>query len=237
MLRFLILPLCALLLPAPVLDAQTAPRLTLSVNQVQHGESVTMKLTGFSPNGVVLSEMIRPDGSHYPEMPLDTDARGELSHLVTIVPENYGTYELRVIDADTKRTASSRFMLTQRGHARPLAGAEASTPAAFTGVWEGSVRQTPKEAPVPVVLTLAGGVRGSIVGTVAYPGRSCGGEVWLIGAGPDFVQLGELITYGGGTCIGRAIVTARLSREGRLQFDWRDINQAGTAAAELSKVQ
>jgi hypothetical protein len=61
--------------------------------------------------------------------------------------------------------------------------------------------------------------------------------VWLIGAGADFVQLGESITYGGEACTGRAVVTARLTGSGPLQFDWRDINQSGTAAAELSKRQ
>jgi hypothetical protein len=218
---------------AAVLSAQTTPRLALSAGQIWHGESVTVSATGFTSKGVVLSRLIRPDGSEYPEMPLDADARGEFSHLVTIVPEMYGTYELRIMDELTKATAFSRFMLVPRGHAAPLAATQTTTPTGFIGVWEGTVAQKPR--PAPIVLTLSGGPRGAVVGTVAYPVQACGGEVWLIGAGADFVQLGEMITYGAASCAGRGIITARLARNAQLQFDWHDIQKAGAAAAELTR--
>jgi hypothetical protein len=233
MCRHLVPLICFAALSYQPLGAQTAPKLTISAGQILHGESVTMKASGFTPNGVVLSHLIRPDGSEYPEMPLDTDPRGEFSHLVTIVPEMYGTYELRVTDEKSKASAFSRFMLVPRGHAAPLPASETSVPARFVGVWHGTAAQKPK--PEPVVLTISGGSRGGVVGTVAYTASGCGGDVWLIGAGSDFVQLGEMITYGGSTCTGRAIVTARFTRGGALQFEWRDINKGGVATAELTK--
>ena len=47
--------------------------------------------------------------------------------------------------------------------------------------------------------TLVGGRIGAVVGTVAYPADNCGGELWLVSASADSIQLGEMIRYGAGT--------------------------------------
>ena len=69
------------------------------------------------------------------------------------------------------------------------------------------------------------------MGTVAYPSLLCGGELWLLGVGADFIQLGEVITYGDERCAGRGVVTVRAATDGTLGFAWRDAYRPGPEAA------
>src|SRR5215470_7557498 len=99
---------CSLALPAHVL---AAPSLTFSVSQIVHGEYVDVRGTGFTPNGQVGSHLMRPDGTEYPEMPMKADAKGVVTHQITIVPNTFGTYELQLEDRKTGEVATQRFLM------------------------------------------------------------------------------------------------------------------------------
>ena len=46
---------------------QAQPSLTFSTSQIYHGEIVYIRGTGFTPNGPVLSHLIRPDQTDTPK--------------------------------------------------------------------------------------------------------------------------------------------------------------------------
>ena len=215
-----------------IAGAGAAPRLTLSAYQVTPGTAVVIRAAGFTPSGIVISQLIRPDGSEYPTMTFEADGRGEFTHTITIVPTMIGTYEVRMTDRDSKATTSTRFLMAATGTPRlPESGSD-RTPAEYAGVWQGSVSQRPPGSePSVVQLALSGGRAGAVVGTVAYPSLQCGGELWLLSVGADSIQLGEAITFGEERCAGRGVVTVRLAPDGTLGFSWRDALQPGPAAA------
>ena len=221
-------PFIALLgLLAVSFPAAAQPSLTFSLAQMYHGEIVHIRGTGFTPNGDLLSHLIRPDGSEYPETPFKADAQGTMTHEITIVPNTFGTYELLVEDLATKTSASHRL------------------PAEYMGVWEGSVAGSaagpngPARRDVPgagdTTVTLGGGRVGAVVGTVAYPALLCGGEVWLVSATKERVQLGEVITYGQERCTGRALVTMGAPQKGAAAYEWRDVMDRGTGTGTLKR--
>ena len=217
--------------------AQAEPRLTLSAYQVTPGTHITLRATGFTPRGIVISELIRPDGTEYPTMTFEADASGAFTHMITIVPPITGTYEVRMTDRDSKATTSTRFLMAAVGTA-PLPKSQGEQmPQTYAGVWQG--RATPKAGEAsPVVVTLAGGSEGGVVGSVAYPSLLCGGELWLLGVYGDSIQLGERITYGDERCAARGVVTVRPERGGGLSFGWRDAYQpgvGGTVSGTLSR--
>ena len=216
---------------APAADADAAPRLTLSAYQVTPGTAVVIRAAGFTPSGIVISHLIKPDGSEYPTMTFEADARGEFTHTITIVPPMTGTYEVRMTDRDSREATSTRFMMMAVGTPPSPAQQSDQTPTPYVGVWQGRVTQKTSPETSPVQITLSGGRTGGVVGTVVYPAQLCGGELWLLGAYADSIELGETITYGEERCAGRGVVTVRVAPGGILAFRWRDALQPGPDVA------
>jgi hypothetical protein len=207
---------------------------------IQDGQAAVASGSGFTPNGHVRSHLVRPDGSEYPEMQLTADARGEVSHTINIILTEIGTYELQWIDLSSKAEVSSRFMVAERvpvASAPPAASPLERTPETYVGVWQGRVSGASGPEAQLVLVALSGGAAGGVVGTVAYPGFSCGGELWLLGGSGDSVQLGEHITYGEERCTGHGIIAVRRSQDGGLEFQRREAGHldAPPAAGKLAK--
>jgi hypothetical protein len=221
---------CAL--AAPVL---AAPSVTFSVAQIYHGEYVQVRGTGFTPNGQVTSHLMRPDGTEYPEMPMKADAKGIVTHQITIVPNTFGTYELQLEDRTTKEVATQRFLMVPLTFDKAVKTQLERMPTAFGGVWDGGVTQQGSSTPSRTLVSLNGGRIGSVVGTIAYPSLRCGGELWLVSAAPDSMQLGEVILYGQDKCNSRALLTIGRDKVGGLTMVWRDITGAGSARGTLKK--
>lgn len=216
-------------------QAQSAPSLTFSVSQITHGEYVNVRGTGFTPNGQVMSHLMRPDGTEYPEMPMKADAKGVVTHQITIVPNTFGTYELQFEDKTTKAIATQRFLMVPHGFDKPVKSQLQRTPVAFGGVWDGSVTQQGSSTPSRTLVSVTGGRIGSVVGTIAYPGLRCGGELWLVSASADSMQLGEVILFGQDRCNGRALLTVGRDKTGATTMQWRDITGGGSAQGTLKK--
>jgi hypothetical protein len=222
---------CALASPA-----LAAPSLSFSASQIYHGEIVQVRGTGFTPNGQVTSHLMRPDGTEYPQMPMKADAKGIVTHEITIVPNTFGTYELQLEDRTTRAVATQRFLMVPVGFDKPVRSRVERMPAAFDGVWDGSM--TPQKGTATtsrMLVALSGGRIGSVVGTIAYPTLDCGGELWLVSAGPDTMQLGEVILYGQQRCTGRALITVGRDAAGAMTMQWRDVTGGGSAAGSLKK--
>jgi hypothetical protein len=215
---------------------QAEPSLTFSTSQIYHGEIVYIRGTGFTPNGPVLSHLIRPDQTEYPEEAMKANAKGEVIHQITIVPHTFGSYELLIEDVTLGASASQRFLMVPTTFDKPVKTQAANLPATFGGVWTGTVSgQRAPSPPADALVTLTGGRIGAVVGTVAYPADNCGGELWLVSASPASIQLGEVIRYGQARCNGRALLTLTHGRDGLVSMVWRDITGAGAAQGTLKK--
>ena len=215
---------------------QAQPSLTFSTSQIYHGEIVHIRGTGFTPGGDLLSHLFRPDGSEYPETSMRANEKGEVIHDITIVPPYFGTYELLIDDVKARASASQRFLMVPSTFDKPVKTQAASLPATFSGVWTGTV-SGPRATSLPAdaLVTLAGGRIGAVIGTVAYPADNCGGELWLVSASADSIQLGEVIRYGQERCNGRALLTLTREKDSSVSMVWRDITGAGTARGTLKK--
>ena len=218
-----------------VSPALAAPVLTFSVAQIYHGDIVQVRGTGFTPNGQVTSHLIRPDGTEYPEMPLKADAKGGVTHEITIVPNTFGTYELQIEDLATRTSATQRFLMVPRTFDKAVTSTAARMPTAFDGVWDGGVTQQEASTPSRTLVSLTGGRIGAVVGTIAYPGLRCGGELWLVSASAEGMQLGEVILYGQDRCNSRALLTRGRDKAGGMTLEWRDITGAGTGRGTLKQ--
>jgi hypothetical protein len=227
--------LVALFVVAVAHPAGAQPSLTFSVSQILHGEIVHVTGTGFTPRGAILSHLIRPDGTEYPETAMTADATGNITHDITIVPNTYGTYELELDDVATKRSATQRFLMVPRDYGKAVTSTAGRLPASFEGVWDGQMSGAMAGATSPALIALTQGRIGAVVGTVSYEARDCGGELWLISVAGDEVQLGEVIRYGQERCNDRAVLTLSPTRDGSLAAEWRDITRAGTARGLLKK--
>ena len=84
-------------------------------------------------------------------------------------------------------------------------------------------------------MALTDGRIGAVVGTIAYQGQGCGGELWLVSASADSIQLGEVIRYGEDKCKSRALVTLTRGKDGSVSMLWRDVTGAGTARGTVRK--
>jgi hypothetical protein len=217
--------------------AGAAPRLALGAYQVKPGDSIVIHATGFTPKSIVVSHLTRPDGTEYPSMSFQADARGEFSHTIVIVPPLTGTYVLQMSEASSKAGATTRFMMTAVGTPPPAKSQGEEMTPAYAAVWQGRAAQSSGAEPSATLVTLAGGRLGAVVGTVAYPSRLCGGQLWLMGVHPGSILLGEMITYGEERCGGRGIITARPVPDGSLSFGWRDaLNPSpGTVTGSLTR--
>ena len=109
----------------------------------------------------------------------------------------------------------------------------ATSPAAqhaFVGVWKGTGTQSDGSS-WSVTAAITGGEPGAVVGTIAYPSLSCGGELVLRSATADSLVVGERITFGG--CIDGGIITFGWRSPGFLDYSWRSEKEAITARGQL----
>jgi hypothetical protein len=67
--------------------------------------------TGFTPNGAVISHLIRPDKTEYNPLRLRASATGELVHKIDTVMLDVGTFEMWVEDEASKAN-SNRIQFT-----------------------------------------------------------------------------------------------------------------------------
>jgi hypothetical protein len=216
---------------ASVVEAQPAPRVSLSPLVIQEGQTVAMTASGFTPSAHVLMHLVRPDGSEYPEMQLTADARGAIAHTIRIILIQLGTYELQAVDLSSKAVATSRFMVVE-GTLPPTGPPQSNrTPPPYVGVWQGSIARPGVSPRQPVLVTLSGGETGAVVGTIAYPGLSCGGELWLLTVAADSVHLGEQITYGEERCTTHGILTVKPAGDGGLEIQRREAEQPSALPA------
>jgi hypothetical protein len=89
------------------------PRLTLSPAKVHLGAEVVLKATGFTPKRYGLSHLRRPDGTEYPVLRLLADDRGEFTHDIDTLLMDVGTYEVWVIDENSKAVSNTvRFEIS-----------------------------------------------------------------------------------------------------------------------------
>ena len=103
---------------------------------------------------------------------------------------------------------------------------------AFEGSWRGRGSQSDQPGEWTVAFTVAGGGRGRVVGTIAYPSLACGGDLILRTAASDRLELLERITYG--ECTDQGIITLTPTAGG-LSYDYRMQQGGMTARASLTR--
>jgi hypothetical protein len=211
--------LLVLLAASRAADAQ--PDIRLSPPVITEGQTVSLHASGFTPNGHILAHLVRPDGTEYPEMAFTANGSGEVSHLITIILILTGTYEVQMIDLASKTVAVSRFIVVEGTVPPPGTWEDALAVLELEGVWQGAVSRASPPDSRTVIVALSGGEIGAVVGTVAYPSLSCGGELWLVGFAKGSAYLGEHITYGEQRC-SDGIVTVRPSKDRALEVQRRD---------------
>lgn len=92
-------------------------------------------------------------------------------------------------------------------------------PATYVGVWEGKgVQDTGSQWSILIALT-PGGVD-SVIGTMAYPSLSCGGELTLRQITTHSIELFEDLTYLGNNCLSRGTVVLESISSERLKYKW-----------------
>jgi hypothetical protein len=214
-------------------QGEAEPKLTLSSVQITRGDSVVVRAAGFTPKGAVVGHLVRPDRSEYPEMLFTADARGELTHTILVILTEIGTYELQMIDEESKAVATTRFMVVGAPVLANIASQGHRTPPAYKGVWQGTVSRRAEQQvqSATVMMTLTVGETGAVVGSIAYPALSCGGELWFLGASGTAAHFGEQITYGEERCESHGIIIVKPARDGGLEFERRDPGHPDAAPA------
>jgi hypothetical protein len=102
------------------------------------------------------------------------------------------------------------------------AGATTSStklPAAYVGVWKGSGVQD-NGSKWSILIALTPGGENSVIGTMAYPSLSCGGELTLRRVNTQSIKLFENLTYLGNNCISRGTVALEVLPDERLKYEW-----------------
>lgn len=94
-----------------VTAAQAKPEIRISSDRVKASDNVYVQGTGFSPNRMAVSHLLRPDGSEYNVLRLRIDARGEFSHKIDTTMLDLGTFTVWVEDEPSK-TVSNRVRFT-----------------------------------------------------------------------------------------------------------------------------
>jgi hypothetical protein len=94
-----------------------------------------------------------------------------------------------------------------------------TVPLEYRGVWRGNGVQKNPNSQWSILIAITGGTINSVIGTVAYPSLSCGGELRLRRVSALFIELSESITYG--NCINNGIMTLKTSPTRDLEYGWR----------------
>jgi len=87
------------------------PQISVSPDRIKSGGNVILTGTGFTPNRLVMSHLLRPDGTEYNPLRLRTNDRGEFSHRIDTTMLDLGTFEIWVED-EPSNTVSNRTRFT-----------------------------------------------------------------------------------------------------------------------------
>lgn len=93
-------------------------------------------------------------------------------------------------------------------------------PPGYVGVWKGHGFQD-NNTEWSILMTLISGTVDSIVGTIAYPTLTCGGELTLQRVNANSIELYEDITYGNSRCVDNGIDTLKLVSNKKLEYRWQ----------------
>ena len=103
---------------------------------------------------------------------------------------------------------------------------------AFVGVWTGMGTQSDDpDSSWSITAAITGGQPGAVVGTIAYPSLTCGGDLVLQNATADSLVVRERITFG--DCLDGGIITLGWRSPGYLDYRWRCDTSAVTARGQL----
>jgi hypothetical protein len=106
---------------------------------------------------------------------------------------------------------------------------------AYIGIWSGSGNQQ-NGSEWSILLSIVPGSIDSVVGTIAYPSLSCGGELTLQRIKNGSIELFENLTYGIGTCVNRGTDIFKLSSSRKLEFSWISPKGQREATGILRKI-
>jgi len=98
----------ATILLALCLIAWAQQKLTIKADRTRLKVSEVLYVTGtgFTPNGAVISHLIRPDKTEYNPLRLRAGATGEIVHKIDTVMLDVGTFEMWVEDEASKATSN-----------------------------------------------------------------------------------------------------------------------------------
>jgi hypothetical protein len=129
---------------------------------------------------------------------------------------------------------SFAFMFVSLGALTAPVAAQQSLPTEFVGRWEGTASHSFIDFSSPVIVDLAGGSVGAVVGTIDYPvggNRSvaCRSDLRLqsVAATRGQVTVVEDVTTPSACPLNGATVILTLRNDGRLGYDWRHAERAG----------
>lgn len=90
----------------------------------------------------------------------------------------------------------------------------------YVGTWKGDGVQD-NGSKWSILIAITPGKVNSVVGTIAYPSLSCGGELTLRRVSDRSIALFENLTYLGNNCISRGTVVLKPTfSNDRLEFNW-----------------
>jgi hypothetical protein len=103
---------------------------------------------------------------------------------------------------------------------------------AFVGVWTGMGTQSDQpDSSWSITAAITGGQPGAVVGTIAYPSLTCGGNLVLESATADSLVVRERITFG--DCLDGGMITFGWRSPGYLDYRWRSDTGDVTARGQL----
>jgi hypothetical protein len=109
----------------------------------------------------------------------------------------------------------------------------ANLSAPYVGVWEGNGSQAGSSWTISITLTP--GAVNSVVGTIAYPSLSCGGNLTLRRIKAQSIELAEEFTYGAKQCV-RGIVVLQTSSDKKLEYKWLFPDRQQGATGSVRKI-
>jgi hypothetical protein len=108
-------------------------------------------------------------------------------------------------------------------------------PAQYVGVWRGSGVQK-NGSQWSILITLIAGEVDSIVGTIAYPSLSCGGELSMRKVNQDSIELFEELTYGISSCVNNGTTTLQRASAKKLNYSWHKQSSTQDATGSVQKI-
>lgn len=107
-----------------------------------------------------------------------------------------------------------------------------STQRPFVGVWQGmGVQSDQPDTTWSISAAITGGQPGAVVGTIAYPSLTCGGDLVLQSGTADSLVVLERITFG--DCLDGGTITFGWRSPGYLDYRWRSEKSDVTARGQL----